>query len=175
MFLIIRTTPDGRGLLVSRLRPPACFHPQGVNEFHEKQISVLMFPIAASHRHRKQRQGPCRRRQLWVRVRREGLFGLVGAAIWGRGGEVLAHFVGALPLLESLGANSQGAGTHRQEHNERAQQERHHWPEDAVQQDAGVMGTAPQHVVRPEITRRRRKNSESRIYNWCFITLHSLF
>lgn len=117
-----------------------------------------MFSVAASHWHRKQRQGPCRRRHLQVRVRRERVVDLVAAASRGpRGGQVLAHFVGAFPLLESLGSNGQGARAHRQEHNERAQEQRHHWPEDAVQQDAGVVGTAPQHVVWPEITEVRKK------------------
>lgn len=46
-----------------------------------EQLSVLMFSIAASHRHSEQRQGTRRRRQLGVTVRREGVVGLVAAAI----------------------------------------------------------------------------------------------
>lgn len=100
-----------------------------------------MFSITPPHRHSKQRQGPCRWRQFGVRVRRGG--------VWGHGGQVLAHLVGALPLLEGFGADGEGARTHGQQHDERTQQERHHRPEDAVHQDAGVMGTPPQDVVRP--------------------------
>lgn len=62
----------------------------------------------------------------------------------------MAHLVGALPLLEGFGADGEGAGAHSQQHDECAQQQRHHWPEDAVHQDAGVMGTPPQDVVRPK-------------------------
>lgn len=79
----------------------------------------------------------------------------------------MAHLVGALPLLERLGTNGQRAGAHRQEHDERAQQQRHHWPEDAVQQDTGVVGTAPQHVVRPANTKQKKKSNttgKSRFY-----------
>lgn len=144
------------------LCPLACFHLPGSN-FRKNISPISVFSITAAHWHCKQRQGPCRRWCLRVRVRRQRLFSLVAAATRRRGREVMAHFVGALPLLESLSSNSQGARTHRQEHNERSQQQGHHWPEDAVQQDAGVMWTAPQHVVRPGITRKKNK---SRVYHW---------
>ena len=108
-----------------------------------------MFPVAASHRHRKQRQGPRWRGQLGVRVRWGGVSGLVAAAIWGRDRQVLANLVGALPLLQRLGSDGEGASAHGEEHDERPQQQGHHGPQDAVQQDAGVMGTPPQHVIGP--------------------------
>lgn len=63
----------------------------------------------------------------------------------------MANLIGALPLLEGLSSNGQGASAHRQEHDERAQKEGHHWPENAVQQNAGVMGTPPQHVIGPPL------------------------
>lgn len=74
-----------------------------------------------------------------------------------RGDEVVAHLIGPLPLLEGLGADGEGARAHGQQHNERPQQQRHHWPEDAVHQDAGVMGTPPQDVVRPEGEKEQRE------------------
>ena len=124
------------------LCPLACFSSSRI-KFQEKTSlrSISVFSVTAAHWHCKQWQGPCWRWCLGVRVRWERLFGLVAAAARGRGREVVAHFIGALPLLESLSSNSQGARTHRQEHNERSQQQGHHWPEDAVQQDTGVMRT----------------------------------
>ena len=121
-----------------------------------------MFSIAAAHRHREQRQGPCRRRQLGVRVRRERVIGLVAAAIRG-GGKVVTHLVGALPLLERLGSNRQGASAHRQQHDERAEEQRHHRPEDAVQQDFGVVGVMPQHVVRPGREEEEEEEEENTV------------
>lgn len=70
----------------------------------------------------------------------------------------MAHLVGALPLLEGFGAHGEGARAHGQQHDERPQQERHHWPEDAVHEDAGVMGTPPQDVVRPEDEKTQREH-----------------
>lgn len=67
----------------------------------------------------------------------------------------MAHLVGALPLLERLGSNRQGASANRQQHDERSQEQRHHRPQDAVQQHFGVVGVMPQHVVRPGRGRRR--------------------
>lgn len=120
-----------------------------------------MFSITPPHRHGKQRQGPRGRGRLGVRVRRQGVFGLVATATL-RGGEVMAHLIGALPLLEGFGAHSEGARAHGQQHDERPQQEGHHRPEDAVHEDASVMGTPPQDVVRPEDQRKERKVDENR-------------
>ena len=71
----------------------------------------------------------------------------------------MANLVGALPLLKGLCPDGEGTGAHRQEHDERAQEERHHWPEDAVQQDSGVVGTAPQHVIGPENNKKNGQQS----------------
>lgn len=120
-----------------------------------------MFSIPAPHRHCKQRQGPWRRWQLRVRVRRERVSGLAAGAVRRHGRQVVANLIGALPLLEGLGPNGQGASAHRQEHDERAQKEGHHRPKDAVQQDGGVMGTPPQHVVGPETKASKSKSRNS--------------
>lgn len=87
----------------------------------------------------------------------------------------MAHLVGALPLLEGFGADGEGARAHGQQHDERAQQQRHHRPEDAVHQDAGVMGTPPQDVVRPKDKAKQRqpKRARARVRGGASFTLSS--
>lgn len=159
--------PDGSGeirgfVLIQSAQQESC---HGLmNRFIKPDLRLsLMLSITPSHRHREQRQGPGGRRQRGVRARGQvGVVGVVASAIGGRRPQVSTRLVGALPLLQSLGAHGQRARAHGQQHDERAQEERDHRPQDAVQQDAGVVGTPPQDVVRPETTtgsKQREKKS----------------
>lgn len=51
--------------------------------------------------------------------------------------------------MDGLGAHGQAAGAHGEKDDEGAHQQAHHGPQDAVEEDAGIVGAPPQYVVRP--------------------------
>lgn len=57
--------------------------------------------------------------------------------------------LGELAFLNGLGSHGQTASADREEYNERPDQQTQHRPQHTVQQDTGIMGTLPKHIIWP--------------------------